>query len=392
MALRIMGEQNLEGPITMSNNLVVVLPGIMGSKLEVNTSGGTTPLWSEDGYDIVTGLLTRPAEYQYSTPNNVRATSILERVNFKGVPIDNFYSRLLTELRLLNSKGQFDLEEFAYDWRGDICNIARNLGDILVAKHGFTRDAAGHQEQESKKRLTLIAHSMGGLVAAIALVRGYVNPSNVKRLICIGTPFFGAPAAFRGLYSTGYLPGLKWFQTIITPRKNRRAVRDAMMRAMQSFPSAHQPLPPSAQTFVQISGNGHINPLAGNIVPGHMKAAAQQAHLFLSQVETILINNNVDFRLIYGEASRKGFFRALRNAHKDTDYQFDASVGPTLMGGATYVIRRTDRTVGDGTVPVNSAALNNPGDPQTRFGVVGVSHANMCNDKHVVNLVKQWIP
>jgi len=136
-----------------------------------------------------------------------------------------------------------------------------------------------------------------------------------------------------------------------------------------------------------------INPLAGNIVAGHMKAAAQQAHLFLSQLETILVNHNVDFRLIYGEASRKGFIRALlRNAHKDTDYQFEASVGATLMGGATYVIGRTDRTLGDGTVPVNSAALNNPADPQTRFGVVGVGHANMCNDKHVVNLVKQWLP
>lgn len=378
----------------MSKNLVVLLPGIMGSKLEANTSAGSTKLWSDDGYDIVSGLLTNAALYQYSALNNVTASSILDRVNFKGVTLDNFYGRLLSELRLLRDNGQFDLEEFAYDWRADICNVAHSLGDMLVNKHGFTSDLAGYQAHESEKRLTLIAHSMGELVAGIALVRGYINPSNVNKLICIGSPFFGAPAAFRGLYSTGYLPGMKWLQTIISPRKNRRALRDSILRAMQSFPSVHQLLPPSAQTFVQISGNGHINPLSGNIVAGPMKAVALQAHLFLSQLEATLVNNNVDFRLIFGEAARKGLLRSFfsRNAHKDTDYQFEASIGSNLNGGATYAIGRIDRTVGDGTVPLNSAALNNPWDPQTRFGVVGVSHANMCNNTHVVNLVKQWLP
>lgn len=381
----------------MAEPLVVFLPGIMGSRLRLRLQQGAKMLWSEDASDIVFNLINNSALYQYTQGTPVTVEGVLEGVNFKGYTLDNFYGLLLTRLRDLRTQGRFALEEFAYDWREDIYDTARKLGEMLAARHAFVMDDEGYQEEEEERRLTIVAHSMGGLVTAVALTKGYIHPRNVKRIICIGTPFLGAPAAFRGLYSTGYLPGITWLQTIVSPRKDRRACRDALLRAMQSFLSVHQLLPPAGQPFVQISGNGHINPLSGAMVSNTAKATAQRAHLLISQLERTLIDNQVEYRLIFGVAPRKGVLQSLRgwafpSSNLDTDFQFKASIGATGLGGPTYFIKGILPTEGDGTVPVHSATLNDPYDTTKRFGVVGVKHSNMCNNKDVVDDVEQWLP
>ena len=75
----------------------------------------------------------------------------------------------------------YDLFAYDYDWGEPILRSARRLRDILNARvHG---DA----------EITLIGHSMGGLVSRFALVAGVLR--DLRRIIMLGTPNFGALTA-----------------------------------------------------------------------------------------------------------------------------------------------------------------------------------------------------
>jgi pimeloyl-ACP methyl ester carboxylesterase len=75
----------------------------------------------------------------------------------------------------------YDLFAYDYDWGEPILRSARHLRDILNAR------VPGDAE------ITLIGHSMGGLVSRFALVAGALR--GVRRIVMLGTPNFGALTA-----------------------------------------------------------------------------------------------------------------------------------------------------------------------------------------------------
>jgi hypothetical protein len=94
-------------------------------------------------------------------------------------------------IRLL--QGQTDLLVFHYDWRLSNDETAGKLETQIKErwwKGGLPADIASDQE-----RITIIVHSMGGLVARhfIEALNGY---RLVKKLITVGTPHLGAPIAY----------------------------------------------------------------------------------------------------------------------------------------------------------------------------------------------------
>lgn len=100
---------------------------------------------------------------------------------------------------------------FAYDWRKDLAATAKDL-DTLV------RDLEG----QGAKSVSLLAHSMGGLVSAYYLMYGAQEPSEAKanwagakkiaKAGFLGVPFGGAIAIFRNMqHGTGY----PWNETLL---------------------------------------------------------------------------------------------------------------------------------------------------------------------------------
>jgi pimeloyl-ACP methyl ester carboxylesterase len=75
----------------------------------------------------------------------------------------------------------YDLFAYDYDWGEPILRSARHLRDILNAR------VPGDAE------ITLIGHSMGGLVSRFALVAGALR--GVRHIVMLGTPNFGALTA-----------------------------------------------------------------------------------------------------------------------------------------------------------------------------------------------------
>ena len=124
--------------------------------------------------------------------------------------------------------------EFSYDWRIDLLRSAALLGDPLNTV----------VEKDRATRVTLVCHSMGGLVARILLEStGSGSPpkwkDNVKRLLCICTPHLGAPK------SLAMCMGLEG-ETTITAR-DVKTLCDST-----DYPAAYQLLPPELKVFVWV--------------------------------------------------------------------------------------------------------------------------------------------
>jgi pimeloyl-ACP methyl ester carboxylesterase len=369
--------------------LTIFIPGIMGSSLKQPAAAGGMQLWSEDALASLSQITGRPALLQYSSSSSVEVGNVLEEIWVGGWK-KSLCGRLRREMRKLEEDGQFLYDEFPYDWRQNIDGAARRLGMWLTANHGFTINDQGDQEQHQDNQLNIITHSMGSLVAALAIMGGCIHPSNVRRLICIGAPFLGAPASFSATYTTGYLPFMEWVEKWVNKGKNKQTRLSAILQALQSFISTFQLLPHHGHSFVKIKGGGWIHPLSDNIIDPAIKSEVIKIHTLMNSFEQFLVNNGITYHFIFG-TSPPGWFGGLNN----TPYQFKAKHGTNPVTGlATYEEVKPvwgGWTIGDGTVPVDSATIYRSGDPATRTGIPGVEHAYMCNNSTVVNKVKQLL-
>jgi len=149
---------------------VLILPGIMGSKL-----GYPRPFWLDDviwvdPVDIARGRL---GELKFNGgKSSVQALGVLLFA----------YLKLKLSLQIAG----YDAEFFPFDWRIDIIELGKRLAAQIKAEG---------------RKVHLVAHSMGGLVARAALL---AKPKSLGRIIMLGTPNFGSFSpiqAFRGTHS-----------------------------------------------------------------------------------------------------------------------------------------------------------------------------------------------
>jgi len=104
------------------------------------------------------------------------------------------YGKLIDHLVDRGYVKDTDLFAFAYDWRKNLTETARDLGTRIqevVAETGG-------------RKVNIVAHSMGGVVA-----RQYLNTTPnapVQKLILLGVPSHGSPDAFQALHPELGLP------------------------------------------------------------------------------------------------------------------------------------------------------------------------------------------
>lgn len=148
---------------------VLILPGIMGSKIgKRGRVGILDDVYWLDPVDIAAGRLTALALPGAGT-----------RFEALGVLLITYL-----KLKLRLQIGGYDAEFYAYDWRQSIADLGKDLAAALNAKGG--------------EDVSIVAHSMGGLVARWALGSG----GKCRRLIMLGTPNFGSFAVVQALRAT----------------------------------------------------------------------------------------------------------------------------------------------------------------------------------------------
>lgn len=151
--------------------LVYILPGIMGSRLGSTQHDSAGLIWLQPAA-IAEGALTQLA---LPTTRPLHAVGIM----LPG------YLKLKLQLEIAGFRPVFH----SFDWRGDLDQLARAF------MHSIERSGA--------KSVSVVAHSMGGLVARMALA--YDKHRQIEKLIQLGAPNSGSFApvqALRAVYPT----------------------------------------------------------------------------------------------------------------------------------------------------------------------------------------------
>jgi len=225
---------------TQRRNPVIVIPGILGSKL---VDGRTQRVvWgafsrdyanpqTPDGARLV-ALPMREGATLAELRDEVRPDGVLDRVrlNLLGLPVElQAYVNILATLgvggyrdQLLGQAGAVDYGplhytcfQFDYDWRRDNVENARRLAEFIREKRAYCAKAAPRESglaepgMKFDMKFDIVAHSMGGLVTRYFLMYGdadlpadgstpsvtWAGARDVERVILIGTPNAGSVEA-----------------------------------------------------------------------------------------------------------------------------------------------------------------------------------------------------
>ena len=175
---------NMESPLdngslkpkgsTPISKAIVIIPGLLGSNLRTGNYSAWIPSTDEAGVTLLALTESGSSVYSVNSVDNYGTMST--------------YQKLYNELKDAYYNYGYDIIFFDYDWRMNNSYTASLLASQL----------SGYSE------VVLVAHSMGGLVAAKFLSNSSTNRAKTKALITVGTPFLGSAKAIYAM-ETGKL-------------------------------------------------------------------------------------------------------------------------------------------------------------------------------------------
>ena len=177
---------------------IILVPGYYGTRLVRETDDRlifislTQALFGDQSLTLpVPGL-------GFEGTVNLQPDGILDEI--RVVPLlysIDVYGSLLDRLRLSNKEGQ-EVISFAYDWRGDLMEAVRSLDGLIHRLRA-----------EGKNNISIVAHSMGGLIVSYYLrygtqdidsaVENWKGAESLKTVVLAGVPFLGVMPSFRNM-------------------------------------------------------------------------------------------------------------------------------------------------------------------------------------------------
>jgi pimeloyl-ACP methyl ester carboxylesterase len=306
--------QSVRAPLPPGATRVLIVPGIMGSRLgdPTHRDPAKRVVWI-DPVSIAGGGIR---DLQLPAGGKLRPMGVLLYA----------YARLQLSLHAAG----IDAQLHAYDWRRDLEELGGALAERIRA---------------DDRPVVLVGHSMGGMVARIALAR--LPRRMVRKLVLIGTPNFGSYApiqAFRGTY-----PFVRRV-TLLDPVHTPEALASEVFK---TFPGLYQLLPPRERLR-----GADLYRRSGWPATGPLPDLRQLARV--AEVRAALAPP--DARMVQILGVDRSTIVATRRRSAGFDYEMSLA--------------------GDGTVPVALAAL--PGIPRY---YVAEWHADLANHPAVIAAV-----
>jgi hypothetical protein len=372
-------------------NPVVVIPGLLGSRLVVPGSGRS--VWGDFEHGVTdprtvegAGLFAFPMElgvplHRLEPATDVDGTVGLVRGRVAGVPVKvRVYGDVLSSLGVASYGGSYEAAggaadmafEFAYDFRRSLDELACRLAAFLRQAARFVQLRRGNHE---RVRFDVVAHSQGGLVLRYLLryggrllpLDGLPEPTwdgadLVETAIIVGSPSGGAAIAFDRLL--GGVPG--------------NPVHPAYGPVlMGSFPSGYQLMPRVRHEPVADGGGPTTDPLdpafflerdvgltashlaadRARVLPGVEGDAARRDvtvdHLHKCLAQASAFHAAMD-RPMPAPPEHLSLHLFLGDAHK--------TIARVTVPHAARKVTVIERAPGDGTVLRRSALLDEAGD------------------------------
>ncbi len=296
---------------------VLILPGIMGSTLGAPRALFFNDTIWIDPVDIATGGLLQ-----------------LKLPDAKNRPLGVVLFSYL-KLKLCLKLAGYNADFHPYDWRQSL----DRLGPELAARL-----------KDEGPDVSLVAHSMGGLVSRAAIAAG---AKNVKNVIMLGTPNFGSYVAIQAI--RGIYPVIR--KIAMLDLKNSPEV--LAQQVFNTFPGLYQLLPsPEKLTTMNVFDAGKWS---GEAVP---------------QPRQDLLNLSRRRQEFLAPADQRFFLIAGVNQETVTGIGSDG-------GQFTYTLTNE----GDGTVPLAFAQI--PDVRATYY--VEESHGSLANNSKVIQAVKDLL-
>ncbi|WP_338705446.1 lipase family alpha/beta hydrolase [Priestia aryabhattai] len=327
------------------NRQIIIIPGIMGSKLKEEALS----IWLPHIKAVYDKDLYTKLKYHKNKKTNILTDGVLSL----------FYGRLKTCLE----EYALYVDEFDYDWRIDNFNHFKSLYKKI---------------RTDVDEVILVAHSMGGLISK-AFLNYYSNSSNfnekddinfevvqkVRKLITMGTPWGGAPAAYKALKHGAGIPKDK-APFIMTASKSKDIVH--------TFESVYQLLP-NDQYYQNYDENCKLPFIEYDGIQ-----LGNWTDVYNHVYKSLLKKENFDFE--------REFTRFQTLLSQDVEVEHHEIIG---YGKGTYCAFRKDQKGktkaifgdGDGTVPITSAESST----SNKYYVRG-AHQLLPNNSTVIDVVK----
>jgi pimeloyl-ACP methyl ester carboxylesterase len=300
---------------------VVLVPGAPGSQLlwtdPGNPNSGSQLIWPGTAEDL------GPEGYRWNAQllsDSVQPDGLIMTALCDLCPIYGPLAEKLESWGFKLAGGTLVLCD--YDWRASAADAAKRLAQKIDLIN----------QKNPAASITILAHSMGGLVSRYYLESGNWKPQNIAQLIMMGTPNRGAPDALitrMGADNVDFLSAAEVLKLADDP----------------GFPALYQLFPPPGDTFAFDSSNSNqaidiyapANPL------GLTKTNVDSAVAFFGSLDPSKRGNITYF--CFAGRGHPTYTNVFLTSAQGQPYQVDTdNTQPTDMAG-------------DGTVPFLSAAL-----------------------------------
>ncbi len=175
---------------------ILFLPGLEASRLyKERALGGDDQLWEPNINSDVKDLYLDASGQ--SINKNIFTKDIIARTNLPILNIDIYRTFFESLDTLVNNKSINGWDAYPYDWRLDVEDIVKNGTNIKDGESNVLLTVERMAFQSKTKKVTLIAHSNGGLLVK-ALVQELEKKGKaylIDKVILVATPQLGTPKA-----------------------------------------------------------------------------------------------------------------------------------------------------------------------------------------------------